>query len=106
MIDYEKMTKDLFLSPDFLSALDSLYQRIEKEPDMSLVTMALSMFVMGYASCIEFNKKKEESNPYKFKSYKDMVNSDNKECQHESDGSIYCSNPPQNKCIKCGGFYR
>jgi hypothetical protein len=27
-------------------------------------------------------------------------------CYHESDGLIYCSNPPQNKCIKCGDFYR
>lgn len=28
------------------------------------------------------------------------------ECQHESDGMIYTSNPPQNKCNKCGEFYR
>tara|TARA_R110000868_G_C10693842_1_gene748595 strand:+ start:233 stop:508 length:276 start_codon:yes stop_codon:yes gene_type:complete len=27
-------------------------------------------------------------------------------CQHEHDGMIYTSNPPQNKCIKCGEFYR
>lgn len=27
-------------------------------------------------------------------------------CEHESDGMIYCSNPPQNKCTKCGEFYR
>jgi hypothetical protein len=27
-------------------------------------------------------------------------------CKHESDGSIYTSNPPQNKCKKCGEFYR
>lgn len=26
--------------------------------------------------------------------------------KHESDGSIYCSNPPQNKCKICGDFYR
>lgn len=26
-------------------------------------------------------------------------------CQHESDGLIYTSNPPQNKCKKCGEFY-
>ncbi len=28
------------------------------------------------------------------------------ECQHESDGLCYTSYPPQNKCIKCGEFYR
>jgi len=27
-------------------------------------------------------------------------------CKHESDGLIYTSNPPQNKCKKCGEFYR
>lgn len=27
-------------------------------------------------------------------------------CQHELDGFRYISNPPQNKCIKCGEFYR
>ncbi len=27
-------------------------------------------------------------------------------CEHESDGLVYCSNPPQNKCKKCGEFYR
>lgn len=27
-------------------------------------------------------------------------------CSHESDGNIYTSCPPQNKCIKCGEFYR
>lgn len=28
------------------------------------------------------------------------------ECQHENDGMIYTSIPPQNKCKKCGEFYR
>ncbi len=27
-------------------------------------------------------------------------------CIHENDGMIYTSNPPQNKCKKCGEFYR
>lgn len=27
-------------------------------------------------------------------------------CQHESDGNVYTSNPPQYKCKKCGEFYR
>lgn len=27
------------------------------------------------------------------------------ECKHEDDGMVYCSNPPQNKCKKCGEFY-
>jgi len=27
-------------------------------------------------------------------------------CEHESDGMIYTSNPPQNKCKKCGEFYK
>jgi hypothetical protein len=27
-------------------------------------------------------------------------------CIHEGDGMIYTSNPPQNKCKKCGEFYR
>jgi hypothetical protein len=31
---------------------------------------------------------------------------DNYKCDHESDGLIYTSNPPQNKCKKCGEFYR
>ncbi len=31
---------------------------------------------------------------------------DYKECQHESDGFLYCSFPPKNKCLKCGEFYR
>lgn len=30
----------------------------------------------------------------------------NAECKHESDGWMYMSNPPQNKCKKCGQFYR
>ncbi len=31
---------------------------------------------------------------------------DNHQCTHKSDGMFYTSNPPQNKCIKCGEFYR
>lgn len=31
---------------------------------------------------------------------------DNYKCSHESDGLIYTSNPPQNKCKLCGQFYR
>jgi hypothetical protein len=31
---------------------------------------------------------------------------DNYKCLHESDGLIYTSNPPQNKCEICGEFYR
>jgi hypothetical protein len=27
-------------------------------------------------------------------------------CQHESGGLVYCSNPPKNRCKKCGEFYR
>jgi len=27
-------------------------------------------------------------------------------CKHEPDGNIYCSNPPQNRCVKCGEYYR
>lgn len=27
-------------------------------------------------------------------------------CNHEHDGMIYTSNPPQNKCRLCGEFYR
>lgn len=27
-------------------------------------------------------------------------------CEHESDGMIYTSNPPQNKCKHCGEYYR
>lgn len=27
-------------------------------------------------------------------------------CLHENDGMIYTSNPPKNKCKKCGEFYR
>ena len=30
----------------------------------------------------------------------------NEVCKHESDGLRYTSNPPQNKCKKCGKFYR
>ena len=29
-----------------------------------------------------------------------------KECEHASDGMIYASYPPMNKCKKCGEFYR
>lgn len=29
-----------------------------------------------------------------------------KNCKHVSDGMIYTSNPPQNKCVKCREFYR
>lgn len=29
-----------------------------------------------------------------------------KSCDHEDDGNIYASNPPQNKCKKCGEFYK
>jgi len=28
------------------------------------------------------------------------------DCKHESDGMIYTSHPPQNKCKICGMFYR
>ena len=34
----------------------------------------------------------------------DMI--ENYKCDHESDGMCYTSNPPQNKCKKCGEFYR
>jgi len=27
-------------------------------------------------------------------------------CEHKSDGMIYASYPPQNKCTLCGEFYR
>ncbi len=37
---------------------------------------------------------------------RNQVAFDIKRCQHEHDGMIYTSNPPQNKCIKCGEFYR
>lgn len=39
---------------------------------------------------------------------KDKIQSmiDNYTCKHESDGNIYLSNPPQNKCKLCGEFYR
>lgn len=30
----------------------------------------------------------------------------NLKCTHQSDGNIYTSNPPQNKCTICGEFYR
>lgn len=30
---------------------------------------------------------------------------DNYKCNHESDGLIYTSNPPKNKCVKCKEFY-
>ena len=26
-------------------------------------------------------------------------------CEHESDGAIYTSMPPKQKCVKCGEFY-
>lgn len=35
-----------------------------------------------------------------------QVKDDIDRCQHESDGMIYASNPPQYKCIKCGEFYK
>ncbi len=28
------------------------------------------------------------------------------DCQHESNGLTYMTNPPQNKCLKCWEFYR
>lgn len=31
---------------------------------------------------------------------------DKYQCKHESDGMCCTSEPPQNKCIKCGEFYR
>ena len=31
---------------------------------------------------------------------------DDNGCHHEHDGMIYTSNPSQNKCVKCGEFYR
>ncbi len=45
------------------------------------------------------NKRPEE---LKFK-IKSMIHN---YCNHESDGMIYTSNPPQNKCKKCGVLYR
>lgn len=31
---------------------------------------------------------------------------DNYHCVHENDGMSYTSLPPQNRCKKCGEFYR
>jgi len=28
------------------------------------------------------------------------------ECEHESDGVVYFSNPGQYRCVKCGEFYK
>ncbi len=43
-----------------------------------------------------------------YQSLKDKIESmfDNYRCDHKSDGTVYTSNPPQNKCKKCGEFYR
>jgi hypothetical protein len=43
-----------------------------------------------------------------YQALKDKIESmiDNYHCNHESDGMIYTSNPPKNKCKKCGEFYR
>lgn len=31
---------------------------------------------------------------------------DKPECEHQDDGQIYYTNPPQVKCIKCGEYYK
>lgn len=30
----------------------------------------------------------------------------NNYCEHQGDGLIYWSNPPQSKCAKCGKYFR
>lgn len=36
----------------------------------------------------------------------DQISENKTECEHESNGLMYTSMPPQFKCIKCGEFYR
>ena len=72
MIDYEELMSGLSSSLEFLSALQSLQDQLEREPKTGLTAIALSMFTMGYASCMEFNEKKYQMRPLNLKSYKDM----------------------------------
>ena len=37
--------------------------------------------------------------------YKMFSSTDKKYCEHESDGYILLSNPPQNRCKKCGKIF-
>jgi len=44
------------------------------------------------------------NHPGLYDKIKSMI--DNYKCDHESDGFCYTSYPPQNRCKKCGDFYR
>ena len=56
---------------------------------------------------IEFYSSKEQLIQAQIDHWTNLLEDESQEpCQHESDGAIYCSNPPKNKCKKCGEFYR
>lgn len=119
MIDHEELMSGLSSSMEFLSAVQSLKDQLEREPKTPILAIALSMFTMGYSSCMEFNEKKDKMRPLNLKSYKeksepdiqsnqDQVDVDR--CQHESDGQVWRKSWSEDdvwdRCKKCGEFYR
>jgi hypothetical protein len=53
--------------------------------------------------CVHVGKKYQEMCDSIIIKIQSMI--DNYKCNHESDGLIYTSNPPKNKCVKCREFY-
>lgn len=78
-------------------------QRNQSQVDVDRCQHDWQINADGFSYCCECNNRKPTKiarPPYATCQYTDF------KCQHESDGMCYTSHPPQNKCIKCGEFYR
>lgn len=69
----------------------------KEELEQILFDLDIKIFTFGEEHIGDFYLKLREKTQFMIDNYK---------CNHESDGMCYTSNPPKNKCKKCGKFYR